>query len=136
MKKIYSKVDSDKLLHIVYRLEEMKSGREDLISPNNFLQLSALKMPEGKTFKPHHHIWKASPMSCIAQESWVVISGKVKVTYYDLDLSIVDEDILLPGDVSITLEGGHNYLFLEDSVVYEYKTGPYTGIENDKVQFG
>ena len=75
-------------------------------------------------------------MSCIAQESWVVISGKVKVTYYDLDLSIVDEDILSPGDVSITLEGGHNYLFLEDSVVYEYKTGPYTGIENDKVQFG
>ena len=34
----------------------------------------------------------------------------------------------------MTFEGGHNYEALENNtVVYEYKTGPYTGIENDKV---
>lgn len=136
MKQIFSNTSRPNLLHIIYRLDEMVEGRTDLIPDNNFLQLSALKMKEGKTFKPHYHIWKDSPKQCIAQESWVVISGKVFVTYYDYDMTIIHEDVLCPGDVSITLEGGHTYLFLDDSVVYEYKTGPYTGIENDKVQIG
>ena len=30
------------------------------------------------------------------------------------------------GDCSMTFEGGHTYTILEDdTVVYEYKTGPY-----------
>jgi len=38
------------------------------------------------------------------------------------------------GDCSVTLGGGHTYLILEDdTLVYEYKTGPYKGIENDKI---
>ena len=38
------------------------------------------------------------------------------------------------GDCSITLGGGHNYLILEhDTLVYEYKTGPYKGQKLDKV---
>jgi hypothetical protein len=40
-----------------------------------------------------------------------------------------------PGDCSMTFQGGHNYLALEeDTVVYEYKTGPYYGHAMDKVQ--
>ena len=37
---------------------------------------------------------------------------------------------------SVLINGvsGHTYTILEDdTVVYEYKTGPYTGVENDKV---
>ena len=37
-------------------------------------------MEEGKTFKPHKHIWKNRTRDVIAQESWVVIQGKVKCT--------------------------------------------------------
>ena len=34
----------------------------------------------------------------------------------------------------MTFEGGHTYTILEDeTIVYEYKTGPYKGQENDKV---
>ena len=44
------------------------------------------------------------------------------------------EPILNVGDCSITLEGGHTYTILEnDTLIYEYKTGPYKGQENDKV---
>ena len=43
------------------------------------------------------------------------------------------EIFILP-DASFTLYGGHNYLFLEDNtIVYEYKTGPYKGQSMDKV---
>jgi len=133
MEKIYSKVQPDKLLHMVVRKEEIKSGRIDIVSEENFIQCSMLNMEKGKTFKPHKHIWKERTRNVIAQESWVVIQGSVKCIFYDLDDTIIAEPILYPGDSSYTLEGGHNYLIMEDdTLVYEYKTGPYEGQAMDK----
>ena len=132
MKKIYSKVEPNTLLHLVHRLEEIE-GRTNVAPPEEFIQLATLRMEKGTTFKPHKHIWKPGEEKCIAQESWVVIKGSVKVIMYDLDDTIIDTPILYPGDCSMTFRGGHNYLIQEDdTVVYEYKTGPYKGIENDK----
>jgi hypothetical protein len=87
-----------------------------------------------KTFKPHKHIWKEQKRNVIAQESWVVLQGSVKCIFYDLDNTILSTEFLYPGDASFTLEGGHNYEILEDNtLVYEYKTGPYEGQELDKI---
>ena len=134
MKNIYSKIQDDTLLHIINRKSEITKEREDIVDANNFIQLSTLKLDKGKTFKPHAHIWKKSVPDSIAQESWVVISGKVKCFFYDLNDELLTTEILEPGDCSITLLGGHTYEILEDNtVVYEYKTGPYEGQTNDKV---
>jgi hypothetical protein len=90
-------------------------------------------MEKGKTFKPHKHIWKERTRNVIAQESWIVIQGSVKCIFYDIDDQILATPILYPGDASFTLEGGHNYEILEnDTLVYEYKTGPYEGQQLDK----
>jgi cupin fold WbuC family metalloprotein len=90
-------------------------------------------MENGKTFPPHKHIWKERTRNVIAQESWIVIQGKVKCHFYDLDDTIITEPILEPGDASFTLEGAHTYTILQDNtLVYEYKTGPYEGQELDK----
>jgi cupin fold WbuC family metalloprotein len=133
MEKIYSKVQPDKLLHMIVRKEEIKPGRVDIVSEENFIQCSMLNMEKGKTFKPHKHIWKERTRNVIAQESWVVIQGSVKCIFYDLDDTVIAEPILYPGDSSYTLEGGHNYLIMEDdTLVYEYKTGPYEGQAMDK----
>lgn len=133
MEKIYSRIQPEKLLHIIVRKEDMKPGRGDIVSEENFIQCSMLNMDEGKTFKPHRHIWKERTRNVIVQESWVVIQGSVKCIFYDLDDNIIAEPILYPGDSSFTLEGGHNYLILEnDTLVYEYKTGPYEGQQLDK----
>lgn len=133
MEKIYSKIKPNKLLHIIVRKEDIKPGREDIVDVDNFLQCSMLNMEKGKTFKPHKHIWKERTRNVIAQESWVVIQGSVKCIFYDLDDTIIAEPILYVGDSSFTLEGGHNYLIQEDNtIVYEYKTGPYEGQVLDK----
>ena len=133
MERIYSKIEPETLLHIIVRKEDILPGRLDLISEENFLQCSILNMEKGKTFRPHRHIWKQRDRLVIAQESWIVIQGRVQCTFYDLDDTIIAEPILNPGDVSFTLEGGHNYLILEDNtIVYEYKTGPYEGQNLDK----
>lgn len=133
MEKIYSKVEPEKLLHVIVRVDDIKPGREDIISPEHFIQCSMLNLDKDKTFKPHKHIWKERTRNVIAQESWVVIKGSVKCILYDINDQIISEPILYPGDVSFTLEGGHNYLILEDNtLVYEYKTGPYEGQSLDK----
>jgi cupin fold WbuC family metalloprotein len=133
MEKIYSKIHPDKLLHIVVRKEEILPGRQDIVPEEQFIQCSILNMEKDKTFKPHKHIWKERTRNIIAQESWIVIQGSVKCIFYDLDDTVITEPILKSGDASFTLEGGHNYLILEDNtLVYEYKTGPYEGQALDK----
>ena len=134
MKKIYSKIQPSKLLHIIVKKEDILPGRKDIVPEEHFIQCSHLNMEKGKTFKPHKHIFKNRTRDVIAQESWIVIQGKVKCIFYDLDDTILVEPILEQGDASFTLEGGHNYEILEDNtLVYEYKTGPYEGQELDKV---
>jgi cupin fold WbuC family metalloprotein len=133
MEKIYSKVEEGKLLHIINRLSEIQ-GRQEVVPEDNFIQCATLKMEKGKTFPPHKHITKDRHYSeQIAQESWVVIKGSVKCIFYDIDDTIIATPILEAGDASFTLYGGHTYEILEnDTIVYEYKTGPYEGQALDK----
>jgi len=133
MIEIYSK-HSNKLLHMIYKEKDFVHERTELVSPSNFIQCAYLQMDKGKTFKPHKHIWKEPSFNTmIAQESWVVIKGSVKVYFYDTDMKLLDTHILEAGDSSFTLEGGHTYEILEDNTrVYEYKTGPYEGQARDK----
>lgn len=133
MEKIYSQVDPLTLLHIVIREEDFIDGRLDVVDSDQWLQLSLLQMNEGKSFKPHRHNWNKREEQYIAQESWVVLKGSVKCIYYDLDNIIIAERVISEGEISVTLEGGHNYLILEnDTRVLEFKTGKYLGQEIDK----
>ena len=133
MQLIYSKSEPDKLLHIIIRKEDVTEQRMNIIDDKEFLQLAAMNLPLGKTFLPHKHIF-CERTTTIVQESWVVIQGKVKAILYDINDEILTEEILNPGDCSVTLYGGHNYEILEnDTLVYEYKTGPYKGLKFDKV---
>lgn len=132
---IYSKIDPTILLHIITRKRDVQTGRTDLVDTDQFIQCAALRQQKGTTYKPHRHLMQMRGASTyIPQESWVVISGMVQVTLYDLDNTVLHTDVLEPGDCSITLQGGHNYLFMaDDSLVYEFKTGPYKGQESDKI---
>ena len=132
MKHIVSKVTDNLLLHLVNRKDDI-IDRTNVAPDDEFLQLATLRMEKGKTFKPHKHIWKNRTRDVIAQESWIVVQGKVRCTFFDIDDKVLVEPILEAGDASFTLEGGHTYEILEDdTLVYEYKTGPYEGQELDK----
>ena len=135
IKEIKSKIDSKTIHYVIqFNKEDLQTNeRKNIISPENFLQLSIMKFPLGKTFKAHKHIYKDFSSEIIAQESWIVLKGQAKAIFYDIDGSFLQEEILNTLDCSITLQGGHNYEILEhDTIIYEYKTGPYLGIEKDK----
>lgn len=136
MKFVYSKVQPDVLCHIICTVDDFSSSnRTEVVPSEHFIQCAMLNMPNGTTFRPHKHITKERLyQNQIAQESWVVIRGKVKCILYDIDDTVLETPILTPGDASFTLIGGHNYEVLEpDTLVYEYKTGPYEGQKLDKV---
>ena len=140
MELIYSKLNSDKLLHIIHRESDFynidEGFRRDVVGEDEFIQLSALNMQKNHTFKPHQHIYKQGEEEVIAQESWVVIKGSVECNLMDTDGTILAKPILHLGDCSVTLGGGHTYVIMEDdTLVYEYKTGPYKGKKLDKVFF-
>lgn len=135
--KIYSKIKPDKLMHMVCKPELFSNSRTDIVPSSEYIQLSILNLQGGKTFVPHKHIYKEVPNQAIAQESWVVIKGQVQAIFYDLDDSIIEKKVLESGDLSITLFGGHNYVILkDDTLVLEYKTGPYYGQSLDKQFIG
>jgi cupin fold WbuC family metalloprotein len=137
MIKIYSHVDKDVLLHIVYHVQDgpQECGhvdRQNLCAEHEPLQVAVMHMEQGATFRPHYH--HKSPRSIErVQESWVIIRGSVCAVLYDLDGTILAEPILYAGDCSITLCGGHSYRALEpNTMVYEFKNGPYLGQKADK----
>ena len=134
MKKIYSKKYTSTLLHAIVRSNFYKEeGRVDISPDDEYLQLAKMHHSKGQKFKPHKHIFLIRQTN-VTQESWVVVTGSVKVKLYDLDDSILVEEVLKAGDCSITYHGGHEYEIMEDNtVVYEYKTGPYMGQNRDKV---
>ena len=132
MEKFYSKIDVDLLAHAIYRKKEFE-GRQNIVADSEFLQIATLKLAKSESFKAHLHVWKDLPkQSSVAQESWVVISGEVEVKFFDIDGSFLHQDILKEGDCSISLYGGHSYSAITDSLVYEFKNGPYLGQLKDK----
>ena len=137
MEKIYSKKYPKKLLHIVVRLKNI-SGRKFVSDPSDLLQVSPQKFSElGKICEPHLHLSKKINLKkSITQEMWVVIKGKIKIKYYDVNKNYICYKILSVGDCSLTLSGGHYFENLKkNSIAYEIKSGPYNGRLNDKIEF-
>ena len=133
---IYSKIDKNILLHTIYKFDKDMPSRIDITEGDKFLQVSVMKFNNGKTFIPHKHI-PLDRGTNITHESWVIIKGKVKAILYDMDDTVIHEEVLEVGDCSISFSGAHNYLFMEDdSLIYEYKNGPYLGPELDRKRLG
>lgn len=130
--KIYSRLDPTKLLHMIVR--EIAPGRSNLCPEEQFLQAAGLRLNQGVTFKAHRHIPK--PASFIMpEESWCVIKGVVLFMTYDTDGSHLRDVVVEAGQLTFTFNGGgHNYeIWQDDTVVIEYKSSPYLGVEADKV---
>ena len=135
MERFCSSLDGE-LNHIICRftdLAEQSVSRVNLCPDEAFLQLGIIKAGP-REYAPHIHLDHPTPRPTIrAQESWVVIRGKVEVTLYDRDNTVQAVRILGHGDVTLTLYGGHGYRILEeDSLIYEFKSGPYQGVLVDK----
>ena len=132
MKRIYSKVKEGCLLLTINRKEDISDKRTDLSPVEEYLQCATKILTKGMNFKPHRHD-KLVRETDRTQEAWVFLSGKVRAKFYDLDDSLILDTELGAGDCAIVFKAGHGFEVLEDdTVLYEFKTGPYFGVEADK----
>ena len=61
------------------------------------------------------------------------LKWKCRRCFYDLNDKIVKKILLNDGDCVIIYSGGHSLSILEDdTILYEFKNGPYYGPEKDK----
>ncbi len=136
IKKIWSKVEPENLLHQFFSSLHESDRRTDLCADEEYLQVACIAANKGTTCRPHRHITLTRETD-ITQEVWIVVSGCARVTYYDLDGSVLRVQPLFAGSCSITFRGGHSYEILnDDTVIFEVKSGPYFGQVKDKVFLG
>ena len=136
MEKIYSKVKTDCLLLTLNRKEHINTNRTDLSPEEEYLQCATKTLTKGMKFKPHRHN-ELIRTTDITQEAWVFLSGRVRAKFYDLDDSLILDTELGAGDCAIVFRAGHGFEVLEDdTIIYEFKTGPYFGQEADKSFIG
>tara|TARA_B100000427_G_scaffold328277_1_gene340990 strand:+ start:1786 stop:2202 length:417 start_codon:yes stop_codon:yes gene_type:complete len=131
--KIYSKVEPDKIILSMMRFNEIKDVRNNISPDEEFIQASGRILNSDFKVKAHKHKVQMRKSS-LTQEAWVVIKGKIKAKFYDLDDKVIFETILKAGDCISIFRGGHSLEVLEDKTIfYEFKNGPYNGLEKDKV---
>ena len=132
MQKIYSKVNKDILLLTLIRKDNITNDRIDLSPEEETLQVAVKSLKKRTSFKPHKHN-KIRRVTDVTQESWVFLSGRVKAQFYDIDDKIILETEMSAGDCVVVFKAGHSFKVLEDNtIIYEFKNGPYYGVEADK----
>jgi mannose-6-phosphate isomerase-like protein (cupin superfamily) len=129
----HSEVEKDKLLYALLRRDDLIEGRTNLCPDSEYLQVLGLSLPNGKIVKSHKHL-PLHRQTDLTQECWVIVEGSVKATVFDLDDSHFADVILEDGDCIVLFRGGHSLEVLDrDTLMYEIKSGPYHGLEKDKV---
>jgi cupin fold WbuC family metalloprotein len=137
IKNIYSRINSERLLHVVFDGAAGISERADLSPSDQFLQSSVIPLERGRVVAPHAHQKRKRPYlsHTITQEAWVVISGKIRVSLFDTDHSLLSDVDLTQGCLLVTFYGGHSLECLsEDTVMLEIKNGPYEGRDFDLIE--
>ncbi len=94
-----------------------------------------LNLQRGMSVQPHLHL-KNSKKTTKSSEAWIVISGSIEATFFDVDKSKVYKSILKKGDISILFNGGHSFKSLsKNTKIFEIKNGPYLGPNKEKENF-
>ena len=128
----YSKKDPKILLFVINRFEDISSYRNDIAPEEEYIQVSARKIPKGLKIKEHKHLINKRTID-YTQEAWVILEGSILAKFYDIDDTLIFDTIINKGDCAILFRGGHSLEALsEKTILYEFKNGPYMGINYDK----
>jgi|TARA_B110000483_G_C18127857_1_gene516400 hypothetical protein len=126
MLKIFSKVDENKLLHIISKNLPINQKRQDLTKIEMPLQVSRINLKD-TIVKPHSNNKKLLNSKLVEQnECWIVLKGIINISLFDIDKTNLDNLILNQGEILITCGGGHSInKSSDDAEMIEIKLGPY-----------
>lgn len=109
-------------------------GTQFFSNDEDFIQFAIHQPEQKKIFSPHFHL-STNKIIERTQEVLVVLSGKLKATFYTNEKEFVEEKIIEGGNAIIILSGAHGFEVLsEDCKFLEIKNGPYLGADKDRKQ--
>ena len=123
--------DTGEVLAIIVRGNDYEEGVSFLTTDEMPIQLGLHNQKKGKIIAAHKHIPIKSIENLRISEFFYMKKGRVKVSLYNKEDRKVKEVIVNSGDL-IYLLGGHGFEFLEDTLMFELKQGPYRSREEEK----
>lgn len=116
----------------IIRANHIVHGAEFVSSNEDPLQVGMLERRKGDVAQPHWHPYEPQTISAM-HEIIFVVRGRLRLTIFDeATEGEIYKTELLQGDLVVHKKHGHGVEFLEDSLIYEVKQGPFTG-EKSKV---
>ena len=107
----------------------MKPDKTTFLTPSDFnFQLGIVVYPAGGAVAPHLH--RPLERRIIGtSEVLLVKKGRCEIDIYNSKRELVATRELNEGDLVLTINGGHGFRMLEDTVLLEVKQGPYSGVD-------
>jgi len=98
------------------------------VTPDSYHQQAGFVVyPRGGEVRRHSHL--AIQRHLVGtSEALAVRKGRVEADLFALDRTPLGTWTLEEGDVILLVAGGHGFRCVEDSVLFEIKQGPYTGL--------
>lgn len=125
--------DYGNLLGLYVSRKFFKDGKKFLTSNESEFQVGVFKLDKGEEIISHTH--KDQNRNIVkTSEAITVISGKLKVNFFDLNQKYIRSIEVSSGESIILVGGGHGIEIIEDSKFIEIKQGPYKE-ETDKIRF-
>jgi len=98
------------------------------ISPDSYYQQAGFVVyPKEGVVARHSHLPLQRHLIG-TPETLLLRKGKAEIELYGMDKSLLGTWILEEGDIILLVAGGHCLKCLEDTVFFELKQGPYTGL--------
>jgi hypothetical protein len=103
------------------------------ISPDGYYQQAGFVVyPKGGVVARHRHLPLQRHLVG-TPETLVVRKGSAELELYGMDQSFLGTWTLAEGDIALLVSGGHGLRCREDTVFFELKQGPYTGLVEKEV---
>ena len=127
------RTDGGQILAIIVRNDFNEQGIH-FFTPDDFSQqLAYMHHPAGHVILPHIHN-EVKREVLYTKEVLVIKRGKMRCDFYSDDKEYLESAIVRTGDVILLASGGHGFVCIEETEMFEIKQGPYAG-ENDKTRF-
>ena len=125
--------ESGKTLAIVIKHDFNEPGITFCTPDDYSQQMAYMHHPAGHVILPHVHN-EVKREVLYTKEVLVIKKGKLRCDFYTDDHEYIKSVELVSGDVILLASGGHGFVCLEETEMYEIKQGPYAG-EKDKTRF-
>lgn len=119
--------DGDEILSLIIRAS-LSPEKTSFVTPDAFIQQAGFVVyPQGGVIADHIH--KPLQREIVGTpETLLVRKGRMVARFFSNSRELRCEAVVETGDILMLVSGGHGFTMLEDTVLFEIKQGPYTGL--------